>query len=142
MIEIGIGGWLAALAAEDLRKKQVKIWHMAAAFVPGILYVAFYCRGEMGNVMGGIGVGLFLCLLSGLTEKGIGMGDGLVTMIIGIYSGMRFTLLCLLMAFFLVSPVALILYLLKRMKKRETLPFIPFLFAGYVLAFFVKRGCV
>lgn len=144
LTKIAFGVWLAALAAEDFKNKSVKTWHIAAMLLPGILYAALYRYGGEESsltillfLLADLVPGLILCLLSKLTRRGIGMGDALVTMVIGIYMGTRFAFICLCAAFFLASPAALLLYCLKKKQKTARIPFLPFLFAGYIMAFFI-----
>lgn len=137
-INIALGILLLSLAIEDFRKKKIMVLPVAAAFLLGILHLAINDSLELKSAIGGAGIGVILCILSWVTKKQIGLGDGLVTAVMGIYMGMKFTLLSLCMAFFLVSPTALILCCLKKVKKKDRLPFIPFLFLGYVITVWMK----
>lgn len=140
LTEIAFGLWLAAVAAEDYKSKKVKIWHIAAALSAGILYAVLYRYIKEDNLLTGffclledVIPGLVLCLLSALTKNGIGMGDALVAMVMGVYMGARFAAICLCTAFFLVFPLALLLCCFKKKKKTAAIPFLPSLFTGYVL---------
>lgn len=150
LAELGFGVWLAAVAAEDFRSKKIKIWHIAAVLLPGIAYAAMYrYPGYTGEsnfltmlfyLLADFLPGIFLCCLSRLTKKGIGMGDALVTMAVGVYTGVRSALISLCAAFFLVFPAALLQYCLKKKQKTAAIPFLPFLFAGYIAVFFIEEG--
>jgi len=139
-IEISLGVLLAAFAIEDLKYKSIRILPFIGAFLPGILHFVIYHVPEGKSILGGIGVGGILCLLCWATQKSIGFGDGLVTALIGIYTGLKFTVICLCAAFFLAALAALTLCCLKKVKKKEKIPFIPFLFLGYVLVFCMRGG--
>lgn len=139
-IEIPLGALLAALAVEDMRNKSITVWPVAGAFILGILNFIIYHDPHGKGLLGGMGIGGILCLLCWVMKKSIGLGDGLVTALIGIYTGVKFMIICLCAAFFLAAPAALMLCCLKKIKKREKMPFIPFLFLGYVLAFCIKGG--
>lgn len=138
MEEIFLGVWLAGEAIEDFKKKEIKVWHMTAILLLGIVS-ALCCRYAGSEkfllyFLADCMPGFMLCLLSVLTRKGIGMGDALAALAIGVYRGIDFTLLCLCAAFFLASLSALFLCCVKKKSKTARLPFFPCLFAGYLLA--------
>lgn len=140
IIEIPLGVLLAALAAEDLKSKRIKIFPVTAAFILGIINFIVYHQPDAKSLLGGVALGGGICLLWWITGKNIGLGDGLVIALIGIYRGLKFTVICLCAAFFLAAPAALILCCLKKGKKKGKIPFIPFLFLGYGLVSFIKGG--
>lgn len=139
-IEVPLGILLAVLAMEDIKNKKITIWPVAAAFILGMLNFIIYHEPDGKSLLGGLALGVGICLLWWITGKSIGLGDGLVTALVGVYTGTKFTMICLCTAFFLAASAALMLCCIKKVKKKERIPFIPFLLLGYILAFCFKGG--
>ena len=76
--------------------------------------------------------GLLLYILSRLTKEGIGMGDVQLIAVMGWLLGMVRTLSALLPAMLLCSIVAVVLLVVKKKSKSDTIPMGPFLFFGYI----------
>lgn len=131
---------LGALAVADYKKREIPLWPIAAVLCIGILNLHMQHYRDWRNVLGGIGVGAVLLLLSKATSGRIGAGDGLVIMAVGIFAGLRSTLLCLCAAFFLASFGALFLLCVKRAGKDHKMPFIPYIFAAYILTVCMQTG--
>ena len=71
--------------------------------------------------------------ISLLSEEQIGRGDGLVIAALGLFFGVRNTLGMVCFASLFMVPIALLIIVIKKEKKKIRLPFIPALFLGYVM---------
>lgn len=83
--------------------------------------------------VGGIAVGAAVIILSLVSGGIIGIGDGLVLCVAGIYIGGINTMRLLLTGLFLSSLYALVLLFMHRKRRKDTIPFIPFLLAAYLI---------
>lgn len=81
------------------------------------------------GVIPGIGV----LILSIVLRGGIGKGDGYLLCITGMALGAEQNTALLLYGLFLAGVMAAVLLILKRVKRDTKLPFVPFLFAGFLL---------
>lgn len=131
---------LGALAIVDHKLKNIPVWPVTAALCTGMINIYLNTNGEWVRALSGMAIGGILCVLSKLTKSRIGMGDGLITAVIGIYMGTRFTFICISTAFFLASITALFLICLKRVGKNHKIPFIPYIFAGYIITIWIWTG--
>lgn len=131
---------LGALAVADRNKGKIPLWPIAAVLCIGILNLHMQHYRDWRNVLGGMGVGAVLLLLSKAINGRIGAGDGLVIMAVGIFAGLRSTLFCICAAFFLASFGALFLLCVKRAGKDHKMPFIPYIFAAYILTVCMQTG--
>ena len=77
-------------------------------------------------------VGLLLLLISKCTKEAIGYGDSLMILLLGMYLGGMRVLLVLFWASFLAGICSLFLLLGRKRKKKEALPFLPFLAVSYL----------
>ena len=131
---------LAVLAIEDIKYKKINIWSIGMGYILGIAGFAIYGQSRIRSLAGGIGIGLAVCLLHWITQKGIGLGDGMLAVLIGGCIGAKFTIICLCAAFFLASFAALLLCCFRKMGRKSRIPFVPFLFLGYMITLGMEGG--
>jgi len=124
--------WLVILSIEDIKHKKVSLFFI---LVGGLLLFTFsIVVGELSirDRMGGIMIGGIIILISYITGGQIGMGDGFILATIGLSYGFLMNLSLLIYGLILSSMVSVILLTFKKAKKKSTIPFIPFLLAGYL----------
>ena len=71
--------------------------------------------------------------MSLLSKGGIGVGDGIVVLISGIYLGVQENCFLLLLALLVSSLYSGILWIVKKVDRKQKIPFIPFLLVGYIM---------
>ncbi len=84
------------------------------------------------EVLMGTVPGLVMVIISLITRGALGMGDGLLICVTGLYLGFEMNIGVLLTALFMSAAFSAVLFLKKRNLKMEY-PFVPFLFAAYVM---------
>lgn len=131
---------LGALAITDSKNKEIPIWSIVPVLCIGILNLHLQHYRDWKSILGGISVGVTLCLLSKATNSRIGMGDGFVIAEIGMFMGAKLTFFCMSAAFFLASFAALFLLCRKKAGKNYKMPFIPYIFAAYTIIICMQRG--
>jgi len=105
---------------------------MAVALLFSIFFPIFFPQSEIvpeigqAAIGGGIGLGLFLLVVL-ISRGGIGWGDVKMAALIGLVTGFPLILVALLLAVFLGALVAGLLLALKIKKRKEAIPFAPFL---------------
>ncbi|MCH5275605.1 MAG: prepilin peptidase [Lachnospiraceae bacterium] len=77
--------------------------------------------------------GAALLLLSLVTEKKIGSGDGLILILLGLFEGVECAVPVFCLGLFLQSLLAVGLLILKKANKQTCIPFLPFLLAARLL---------
>lgn len=117
---------------QDIRTRQVNgtvlIFFLSANFLKIILEDDI----NKGILLAGAAVGIILVIISVITKQAIGMADALIMLGLGIGEGGLKSLSILMYALLLAAFVSGILILLKRANKKTTLPFVPFMMAGYI----------
>jgi leader peptidase (prepilin peptidase)/N-methyltransferase len=106
-----------AMAVALLLSIFFSIFSIQSTIVPGIKEAA---------IGGGIGFGLFL-LVALISRGGMGWGDVKMAALIGLVTGLPLTFVALLMGVILGGLVAGLLLALKIKKRKEAVPFGPFL---------------
>ena len=100
-------GMLGVHAIEDFKRQGVTLPLLA---IFGIAGAGIQLYGQKMGALGmgsGIAVGVCLLLLSGLTRQSIGMGDGFLFCVTGVYLGGSKNLELLMMSLFYASLFAL-----------------------------------
>lgn len=126
-------GILAAFSVYDLKTKKVPV---AAVAVFGAVVMGYRLFGKNGiwELLIGLVPGMLILLLAYVTRESIGVGDGLIVCVIGMFCGVNDTLAVLGMALVMASGVAIVLLTVKRAGRKTELPFLPCLCAGYLLS--------
>lgn len=111
-----------------------------------VLVPQMFVRTEVAVFLlfsGGIGLllsGTLFLLLYVVSRKGLGGGDVKFMAVSGLYLGAEATLPAMLIGSLLTGATGLILILLKRIGKRDTMPLVPFLYAGMIVAMLTRGG--
>lgn len=124
--------FLAATASEDIRKREISGKGLALGLMAALCLKAvagnFWCEGTLLCVIPGI----LLLWLSAATGESIGYGDGMAVCVLGLWIGGGMVLKVLAVSFLLAGIGGIICVF---RKKREPMPFIPFLLLGLEVAF-------
>ncbi len=102
----------------------------------GVIPIALFERNIplMARVFGLL-VGALFLLVSVLSKEAVGKGDAIMIGISGAALGFSAISVILCISFFLLSVISLGLLVIKRLGRKDRIPFFPFLAAGeYVLA--------
>lgn len=138
---LGIFLLLILFSVEDIRHKAIVRWHflLAIPWCIGDIIVNTIMDYNISFMERGFGVllGIIFLLLSHLTRGQLGMGDAYVIIILcailGIFQGME----VITYSFLLSAIIALILVTFFRYQKKRTIPFMPFLFGGFLISTFL-----
>lgn len=125
-------GMLGFYAIEDIRKQTISVeylWGFAAA--GAVLHVYWKDMTVMAMLLG-MGVGFGMVLLGLATRESVGLGDGFLLMVTGILLGGAENLELLFMSLLYAAVFSLGVLIFGKRKGRQEIPFVPFLFLGYV----------
>lgn len=142
LIRLSFGMALTAFALWDQKSKRLPMMPIFGLLAAGILLICMKERGNLQNTLLGVGIGALFCGMAKLTDGGIGMGDGLLALLTGLYMGGTFTFLCLCFSFLFSAVAALYLISFQKKGKKDRLPFIPFMLAGYIMTNWLQGGWV
>jgi leader peptidase (prepilin peptidase)/N-methyltransferase len=127
-----IGIWLLLCSYQDIRRKKINLLLILAGFIIIIVNSVFLRELTILNRMAGTIPGIILLALSYITRGQIGIGDGLIVIITGI--GLGITQNTILLAYGLSGSAifSIILLTLRLANRKKTIPFVPFIFMGYL----------
>ncbi len=123
---------LTLLAYQDYREKKVNLIIILISGVAAAAAQAIAGQYTAGNLIAGIGVGAAVCLLSAVTKGKVGMGDGLVIVLGGVFLGFEQNFMLCMAALYLAGAAALFLFFMKKRGRNYRMPFVPFVWTAYV----------
>ena len=138
----GAVGLLAAGGIFDVKSKKIPFVVLGAGGIWSVVGLVIKAA-EIGIsqtllfVLTAIVPGAILVVLSFLTEKKIGYGDGIVLMILGCMEGVGTAFLVFCTGLFLQSLFAVGLLIVKKADKQSCIPFVPFLLAARIALLFL-----
>lgn len=119
--------FLAVLAAEDIRKKEIPVLVILLFAFGAILFRVFFKHILWNEIVMSLIPGSLFLLLSLLTKESIGYGDGLTVLVLGLWTGGWFAALTAGMGIILSGIYGVFCLMFQ---KRGPIPFIPFLLFG------------
>ena len=126
---------LLPLAREDLKTRSVPVWPVLL-FSAAALFIRLLMPGPaFSDGLAGLVPGFVLFLLSRLPRAGIGGGDGLCAAACGSAAGFWPELSALIAGLLLCAVFSLVMLRLGKVKRRDSLPFLPFLLLGHLFIF-------
>lgn len=128
-----IGVLLFAAGITDIRKKQISR-RFLLVLLP-VCLAAARLKADFGvsDALGGMAVGLCAVGISMMSREQIGRGDGLVIAAVGLVLGAPGCLAAVCAASLMMCAAAIAVLIFKKGNRRTRLPFLPAIFAGYVL---------
>ena len=132
----GLTGLLLLINAwQDYKEREILPWSLGAFGILGIM-ARMICgkafRETMLSVLGGLGVGAAMMVVSWVSRAAVGMGDGLLLCMTGVYLGFAENLELLLGALFLCGIYSAVLLIRRKAKRKTGVPFVPFLFVSFL----------
>ena len=123
---------MAVLAGIDLKTKHVPVLLVALLGAGAVIY-RFWTGAGIWEMAAGAIPGALLLVTAICSRESIGIGDGLVLFVLGVFSGALQAVAVLGMALFLAAVMAGILLIIRRAGRKTELPFLPCLGGSYLL---------
>ncbi len=126
--------WLGASAWMDFRRKRVSIGFLA---VTALVVTGMWIGGMLRDKTAAAEM-LFSLLPGGmltvaaLLSKHAGWADGVILMLLGMSAGLRRCVVSFTVSILAISIVSLVLLTAKRVHRDTKIPYLPFLWVGYV----------
>lgn len=127
--------WLIAMSIFDLLEKRVPVWLLVTGGIPAIvaaMYAYMKGMGSLSQILFGMLPGVLLLAVAAVTRKA-GWADGIVLLIMGLLTDLWECMAYFMISLLAMSIVSLLLLILRKVGKNATLPYIPFLCAGYFI---------
>lgn len=117
----------------DLKKREIYLRPTILYGLLGLIIQLYELKARHLGLLTGLIPGLFL-LMTGMSSNGkVGYGDGILVLALGIWIGFFRCLMTLTSGLLLAAIWSAFSLVIKRFKKDDQIPFVPFLFFGYLV---------
>ncbi len=137
--DIFLGIFLMICSVTDIRSKELKPAVLILFGAAGLILYYLFRPVSLFEEMAGIIIGLFFIGLYLLTDEKIGLGDGLLITVTGIYLGGRENALLIMTAMVLSAVFSIILLLSKKAGRKTKFAFVPFVFLSFIIQLILRR---
>ena len=124
--------FLMIAAYSDWKTKRISVVLLSVATLIIVLFRLVFIRDTLWPTLGGIVVGLSFLLISRVTKEAIGYGDSWLILLLGIFMGGKSILEVIFRSGFAAGIFGLLRGTILGWNKRQTIPFVPFLFIAYL----------
>ncbi len=131
---------LLHMSVEDIRKRTVPVIPMMIWGMAGVLIHLYNGRISYVSMLGGLIPGIVVYVLSILTHEKIGKGDAILLVVTGIYMGFWGNIFMLWIGMIMAAVGGVISMTFFKKGKNYELPFVPFLFAGFLMIVLCNGG--
>lgn len=128
-------GMLGLFAMEDIKRRSITLSYVVLFGGIGIVWQLFGQGISIPSMGLGVAVGLGIIALSQATRGSIGMGDGWIFCVTGIFLGGSRNVELLMMSLLYAALFSLGVLIVRRKdgnKRKKEIPFLPFAFLGYL----------
>lgn len=139
MMKIILLVMLGMYTIEDIRKKTISIAFLPVFGLAGAGLHLFQRDIGIVSILMGVVVGAGMIGISFLTRESIGLGDGFIFLVTGVFLGGADNMELLLFSLLYAAVFSLGVLIVRKKKRKQEIPFIPFVFLGY-LTMIVEAG--
>ena len=141
-MQVVISCYLGILALWDVRYRKMPAWSLitGAVLLTGMgVWQCVHGTVFWWALLFGVIPGLAMLIVARCTRMA-GYADGVVLAELGLYLGWRNSFLLLCISLMLSAVCCILLLALRRVQRQTQIPFLPFLFAGFMMQSFGMRG--
>ncbi len=135
MQKVIVLGLLGICSLEDVRHKRLTIVYILMFGIGGVILHLFAPVCSIYSILCGMLLGIAMILVSLITRGNVGIGDGMLLLVTGVYLG-GYGNLQLLMTGLLLSALWALRLAFKKKKGKDEIAFAPFLLLAYFVLLF------
>lgn len=138
ILKIVMGVMLLICGIQDALHKKILLWMIILGSILIGICIPFCSEVSLLDRCGGCMVGAAVILISLATKGKIGLADGILLCTTGLGLGFWGNLELFAMALLLAAIVSIVLLILRLADRKKSIPFVPFLLAGYLFLIIVN----
>jgi len=124
--------WLLLCSWQDIKNKKINVILIGMGFLVLLISTLILGNLTIWNRLAGLTLGIILLSLNPITKGQIGIGDGIIVCITGLCLGFPQNAILLAYALFGSAMFSIVLLVIRRVNRKRTIPFVPFLLIGYL----------
>lgn len=117
----------------DIKEKKIYIFPCIIFMVIGIIMEFMIGQRGILSICIGMLPGIFVYMAGIITREGIGKGDALVFIVIGIFMGLMKCMILLICSLFLIAGIGVILLFIRKGNLKTKIPFVPFITVSFMI---------
>ena len=125
-------GFFSISAYQDYRKRKINVYFLLTGGIIGLVVHLYSMEFDIIEILFGMGIGIMILLYGFLLGGGVGLADGMILIVSGIFLGFEKNLEVFVAGLFLVGITSLFLSVIKKKGRTYRIPFAPFLLVGYL----------
>ncbi len=139
VIDVIIGVMLGICSIQDIIHKKIDTWIIITGGI--LLALALFILKPITIIesLSGLLVGVLVMVISKATGGKIGMGDGMILCVTGLWLGLWGNLELFTYALLAAALVSIVLLVLRLVNRKKSIPFVPFLLLGYLAIILIKN---
>lgn len=130
--------FLYLCAREDFRIRQLSMIRLLLLGGIGCIWYGIVRPFSVLELAGGIGIGMILLFTAYISRENIGVGDGWLFCVSGIFGGLRVNLMLLVFSCLLCAAYSLMMLLRRRWNRKDRVAFAPFVLAAYPIVLWLS----
>lgn len=127
---------LGLCSIEDVIHKRLTVIYILMFGIGGVILHLLAPVCSIYSILWGMILGIGIMMLSFATRGSVGMGDGILLMVTGVYLGGHENLELFLTGLLLSALWSLGLLVFKKKNRKEEIAFVPFLLLSYAIMLF------
>lgn len=132
MIQVYVGSLLLYCCIWDWKQRKIPPVPIGLWSIWGIVWMLFREGSSLLSVISGMAIGFLVLMLAKVTREAIGYGDGILLTVTGIYLGGWENMELFLCGCFLAACLSIVLLVVKKAGRKDSMPFVPFLLVSYI----------
>ncbi|MEG1846852.1 MAG: prepilin peptidase [Lachnospiraceae bacterium] len=137
-IEYILAGILLGITGvSDIKSKEISVNCLLLFVIPALLCTFYrFAQNETGvltTMLMGLIPGILCLCLGRITKEKIGYGDAYLLLVLGMFLGLRETIGMIMIALFVTALISIVLLVLHKIKKTQSVPFVPALGIAFCL---------
>ena len=136
MQKVMVLGLLGLCSLEDVKHKHLTIIYILMFGIGGVVLHLFAPVCSIYSILCGMLLGVAMIVISAITRGSVGMGDGILLVVTGVYLGGYENLELFMTGLLLSALWSLGLLVFKKKKRKDEIAFVPFLLLSYFVMLF------
>lgn len=116
----------------DIKEKKVYSLPCFIFMMAGIILESMIKQKGILNISSGILPGVLIYIAGIMTGGGIGKGDAIIFIVIGVFMGLKKSLILLVCSLIFINIIGLFILIFRKGNMKTKIPFVPFILISFI----------